>query len=130
MGTFRGESAFTTWLLRIAHNTAITRSTQQVRRSETFTGEDDHSPDDYEASEPLPDDILEARNLQDRLARHIDTLPEHYRVALVLYYYQDRSYQELAEILDRPMNTVKAHLRRAKAQLKKLLLAYSTSEDW
>jgi RNA polymerase sigma-70 factor, ECF subfamily len=150
LGSFRQDSSFRTWLFRIAHNTAITRSTQQVRRSETFVGEgaqspgahrahanraDDHEAHDYqahdyEANDPLPDDVLEAKDLEHRLARHIDALPAHYREALMLYYYQEQSYKEMAEILDKPINTVKAHMRRAKAQLKKLLASDSAMEEW
>ena len=130
LGNFRHDAQFSTWLFRIAHNLAITRSQQQVRSANTFVCSEEDVLESYEVDELLPDEILEARDLEERLMEHIDALPDHFRETLVLYYYEGQSYRDIAAILGKPMNTVKAHLRRAKAQLKKLLLAEYQPEEW
>jgi RNA polymerase sigma-70 factor, ECF subfamily len=137
LGSFRGDSKFTTWLYRIVHNTCLTRREQQAKkqaREVSIYVDDDEGEEttmslaDEDAL--LPDEILEASDVRERLLRHLKELPEHYRSVLVLYYYEQRSYQEIAEILDAPMNTVKVHILRAKKQLKKRLLADSSQEEW
>ena len=137
LGSFRGDAQFTTWLYRIVYNTCMTRREQQARRQEREVslfedGDDDLTgPKDFEDEDtPLPDEVLESGEARERLAKHIADLPVHYRAVLVLYYYEERSYQEIAEILDQPMNTIKVHLLRAKARLKKLLLADAAPEEW
>ena len=63
----------------------------------------------------------EAGELREWLWSQVDLLPERYRAVLVLYYLRELSYDEIAEILDLPLGTVKTHLFRAKAELKKRL---------
>ena len=55
------------------------------------------------------------------LERHLATLAEHYRVAITLYYFEDLSYVEVAELLNQPVGTVKAHIHRALRMLHKAL---------
>ena len=130
LATFRQEARFGTWLQRIAYNLAVTRSRQQVRRGETFTTEDQQILEARGADDPLPDEIVANKDLAQKLAAHMERLPEHYRLALTLYYYEGYSYQEIAEVVDRPVNTVKVHMRRAKAFLKRLLLEQAEPVEW
>ena len=137
LGAFRGDAQFSTWLYRIVYNTCMTRREQQVRRQSREVsmyleddGDDGGMQDFEDVDTPLPDEALQAVDVKERLAKHLQTLPVHYRAVLVLYYFEEQSYQEIAEILDQPMNTVKVHLLRAKKRLKKLLLADTASEEW
>lgn len=136
LGAFRGDAQFGTWLYRIVWNTCLDHREQQARRQEhempmvTENDEEDRMSDMPDSNAPLPDEVLEAGDLRERLAMHLDRLPMHFRAALTLYYFEQRSYEEVAEILDVPMNTVKVHIHRAKAQLKKVLLAEGSPEDW
>jgi len=119
---FRGEAQFRTWLLKIAHNAALSRAQQRARRRETYTQEEDGDDmDALPASDRLPDEHLSAIEIEERLSRLIDDLPGHYRVVLVLYYYEELTYKEIAEVVGRPINTVKAHIRRAKIRLGELV---------
>ena len=130
LATFRHDAQFGTWIRRIAYNIAVTRSRQQARRAETFSPEEPASLDMREGGDPLPDSIVEARDLEVRVAKHINNLPEHYRVVLVLFYHEGLSYQDIAEVLDKPANTIKVHMKRAKAWLKKLLLEEAEPVEW
>jgi RNA polymerase sigma-70 factor (ECF subfamily) len=120
---FRGEAQFRTWLLRIAHNAAVTRAQQRARRRESAFPQDEEEAgaDAFPSSEKLPDELLDAKVLEEHLAQLIDGLPDHYRVVLVLYYYEQLTYEEIAEVVGRPINTVKAHIRRAKIRLGELV---------
>ena len=137
LGTFRGDAQFSTWIYRIAYNTCLTRREQQAKRQErevSMFAEVDDGDDqvrEYEDEDgPLPDEVFEIADVRERLRAHLDGLPVHYRAVLVLYYYEEQSYQEIAEALDLPMNTVKVHMLRAKKQLKKALMASAASEEW
>jgi RNA polymerase sigma-70 factor (ECF subfamily) len=136
LGTFRGDAQFGTWLYRIVYNTCLDRREQQVRRDEremqVGTNEEDEDrlaamPD---TDSPLPDQVLEAQDMRSRLAAHIEALPPHFQAVLTLYYYEQKSYEEIAKILDQPLNTIKVHIHRAKAHLKKALLQDGEAEGW
>lgn len=134
--TFRGDAQFGTWLYRITYNTCLDRREQQARRQEREIqiGADDGNGDpidsmpDVEA--PLPDEVLEASDVRERLAAHLEALPTHFRAVLTLYYYEEKSYDEIARILDEPLNTVKVHIHRAKAHLKRALREDRGTEAW
>lgn len=133
--TFRGDAQFGTWLYRIAWNTCLDRREQQAHRQEheVSLGPEDDEDDPHEPADPdapLPDEVLEADDVRERLAHHLGQLPDHYRAVLTLYYYGQQSYDEIARVLDIPMNTVKVHIHRAKAQLRKALVAERAVEGW
>ncbi len=135
--SFRGDAQFNTWLYRITWNVCMDRREQRTRRDsrevaiESLKGDDDDAPVEFaDEDAALPDEVLEAGDLRERLARYLDDLPVHFRAVLMLYYFEQRSYDEISEVLDIPMNTVKVHIYRAKARLKKALLEEGASEEW
>jgi RNA polymerase sigma-70 factor (ECF subfamily) len=65
---------------------------------------------------------LERRSTADNVQRCLQTLPEHYQTALILYYLEEFSYQEIADILNIPLGTVMSRLSRGKGRLKSALL--------
>lgn len=131
LGRFRGDAQFRTWLLTIAHNAAVSRAQQRSRRRESAfqQDEDETGADAFPSADKLPDELLEAKALEEHLARLIEGLPDHYRVVLVLYYYEQLTYEEIAGVVGRPINTVKAHIRRAKIRLGELLSADFVPEE-
>lgn len=68
-----------------------------------------------------PEDHLLQEEVLAQLARAVESLPPHYRTVIALRYDAGWSYQQIAEALDLPLNTVRTHLRRAKATLRKYL---------
>jgi RNA polymerase sigma-70 factor (ECF subfamily) len=136
LGTFRGDAQFTTWLYRITWNVCLDRREQRSRyqsrelSAEAIIDDETDAPVEFaDEDAALPDEILEAEDLRTQLAAHIDALPVHYKAVLTLYFYEQKSYDEMAEILGVPMNTVKVHLYRAKARLK-IALEQEGAEDW
>lgn len=114
---FRAEAKFSTWLYRIAYNVCLSR---RVITKAPFAAPDaaDCVPIP-EREEPPAVLLRHERHAQIRAA--IQRLSPPYRVVLDLYYYRECTYEEIAAILDLPLNTVKTHLRRAKAALKEQL---------
>jgi RNA polymerase sigma-70 factor (ECF subfamily) len=109
---FEGRSRFSTWLYRIAYNVFLNHRTR--------TRELSHLPDDYESHAAAPEGDLSPQryDLRRDLTDAVTRLPERYRAVVTLYYLQDVSYPEIAEILDLPLGTVKTHLHRAKKLLR------------
>lgn len=136
LGTYRGDAQFSTWIYRIVWNCCVDRREKDARRREhefvpgSPEGEDDAPVEFADEESPLPDALLASDHVRKRLAHHLATLPDHYRAVLTLYYYEQQSYEEIARVLDLPMNTVKVHLHRAKERLKKALVAESEPEEW
>ena len=116
LARFRGESSFATWLHRIVARRALDRlSGLKARRGhEVEVGEAENLPDPAVSA---PDDF-EAATRGRRLERLVMRLPAAQRMAVTLYYYEDRSVEQAAAILGTPENTVKTHLARARAALR------------
>jgi RNA polymerase sigma-70 factor (ECF subfamily) len=112
---FRGEARFTTWLYRIAVNTCLNRR-RRLRLELRVV-------DDATLLERLPEPGADPQRtvLDDearaRLRAAVDALPDKYRLVVTLFYGQELSYVEIAELLSLPLGTVKAHLNRARLAL-------------
>lgn len=116
---------FSSWILRIAHNTAI----DYLRRKRPDTVSiDDDTPGHADQAAVLADqrertpyehaaDADLARALEWAMAQ----LRPEYRRLVVLRYQEDQSYEEIAETLDLPLGTVKSHLHRARAEMARLM---------
>ena len=120
LGSYRGETKFTTWLYRLVVNLGIDR----LRRRGAPPIRLDEEPDlDVVSEDPSDDAALviergdEARLVRDAVAR----LPDAQRLALTLHYFEDLRYEDIAEVMGVPLNTVKSHIRRGKARLAEVL---------
>jgi len=126
--TSRTDLPFKPWAMQIALN--LCRDLARRRRPLPFAAlggaEDDEAADRVEMvvdTEPLPPDRLETEETRRVLQQAIDGLPEVYRAAIVLRYSEEMSYQDIADTLDLPLNTVRTHLARAKRLLQTRLQA-------
>ena len=120
LSTFKGNSAFYTWLYRIAFNEAISqkrkqRSTLSVEYARETSGIE---PENNEAG---PHEILEMDERRCQVRQAIGELNEEYRAVLVLREIDGCCYDTIAEILDLPNGTVRSRLHRARLQLKEQL---------
>ncbi|HTM23710.1 MAG TPA: sigma-70 family RNA polymerase sigma factor [Vicinamibacterales bacterium] len=119
---FRGDSAFRTWLHRVAINVVRTSQTRQGRLTRLFSslGGAEHGEPSREP--PAPDEpfdaVLARRQLIDRA---LATLPDDLRVAVTLRDLQGMDYREIAAVLDLPIGTVESRIFRARQRLKPLL---------
>lgn len=107
------------WLLRIVANEAISVGRERTRDSTHRVPADDaiETPD----AAPLPDDDAIAREERERVRRAVATLPELYRVPVVLRYFSELSIGEIATVTGRPASTVGVQLLRARALLRETL---------
>jgi RNA polymerase sigma-70 factor, ECF subfamily len=128
--TYRGDAQFNTWLMRIAYNVAITKSKRFARQRDVIQPDTEITDLAPDLDTAWADKNVNDREVEELMAARIDELPENYRLALTLYYYEEFTYQEIARVLDRPLNTIKAHISRAKASLKNLLVKDDAFQEW
>jgi RNA polymerase sigma-70 factor (ECF subfamily) len=115
---FRGDSAFYTWLYRIAINTAKNHLVAMKRRPVDFEV-DLQDPESYEINARLrdidtPDRIMQREELRETVEDAIAGLPEELRVAIVLREIEGMSYEEIARAMDCPVGTVRSRIFRAR----------------
>lgn len=115
---FRGDSAFYTWLYRIAVNTAKNYITAQGRRppSEDIQAEDAET---YEAGDHLrnvdtPENLMLSAELKKVVFETIAALPEELKTSITLRELEGLSYEEIAEIMECPVGTVRSRIFRAR----------------
>ena len=108
---FRGQSAVATWIYAIARNTCLTALKKGAVKRESSLEEPSVARAAEEAGVPP------ARHAEIDVLRFLDQLPERHRQVLRLYYMEERSYEEVARLLEWPMGTVKAYLHRARKEL-------------
>ncbi len=115
---FRGDSAFYTWLYRIAINTAKNHLVAMKRRPVDFEV-DLQDPDAYDINARLqdtdtPDRIAQREELRETVEAAIAALPEELREAIVLREIEGLSYEEIARAMDCPVGTVRSRIFRAR----------------
>jgi RNA polymerase sigma-70 factor (ECF subfamily) len=119
--TFRGRSAFYTWLYRIAFNLSVSRGRRKkaevsIDQHRDRTGEEPADVSDGPSDQLLRDEeVLQVRNA-------ISALAEEHRAILVLREIEGCCYESIAEILDLPLGTVRSRLHRARLQLREELI--------
>jgi RNA polymerase sigma-70 factor, ECF subfamily len=116
---FRGDSAFYTWLYRIAINTAKNYLVSQGRRAPTSTQADVEDAETFDDGDHLrdlntPDSMLVTKQVGEAVNRAIDKLPEDLRTAIVLRELEGLSYEEIAESMRCPIGTVRSRIFRAR----------------
>ncbi len=133
--SFRGESAFYTWLYRIGINTAKNYLVAQGRRAPTSTDFDTDEAETFEDADQLrdintPESLMQSRQVAETVNAAMESLPEELRTAIVLREIEGLSYEEIAEVMSCPIGTVRSRIFRAReavaARLRPLL---DTSPD-
>lgn len=132
---FRGDSAFYTWLYRIAINTAKNWLVSQGRRAPTSTEADIEEAETFDDGEQLrdlntPDAMLLTKQVANAVNRAIEQLPEDLRTAIVLRELEGLSYEEIAETMNCPIGTVRSRIFRAREAIaEELRPVLSTTKD-
>jgi RNA polymerase sigma-70 factor (ECF subfamily) len=120
---------FSSWIFKIASNLSI----DHLRRKEPVTVSLDGSRHAQTAEEmestrvsvasddENPEELLEAKELGVQIEQAIAKLRPEYRTAILLRHVEGRPYEEIAEIMDAPLGTVKTHIHRARAELREML---------
>ena len=128
--SFRGDSAFYTWLYRIGINTAKNYLVAMGRRAPTTTDIDSEEAEDYEGGDQLrdlntPENELMSRQVAETVNQSLAGLPEELRTAITLREIEGLSYEDIANIMNCPIGTVRSRIFRAReaiaARLRPLL---------
>ena len=125
LGQYQFDAAFSTWLFRLTSNVCIDFLRKQKRQqhlSLTVTGEEE-TGEEFAVPDPTPgpEEQVIHNDRQAAVARAMAALPEDWRVVMQLRAVEALSYEQIAEILDIKVGTVKSRLARARAQLRKIL---------
>lgn len=123
--SFRGDSAFYTWLYRIAINTAKNYLVAQRRRPLDYEL-DLQDPDQYELHGRLkdadtPERVLLSDEIRGAITKAIDGLPDDLRTAIILRELDGMSYEEIAQTMECPVGTVRSRIFRAREAIDKRL---------
>ena len=121
--SFREESSFYTWIYRIAVNTAKNYLISVKRREETllsdFSGDDNYVPEKLDVDSPQ--DILSASELRDLIFESLTTLGEETRTALSLREFDGLSYEQIAQIVNCPVGTVRSRIFRGREVIEEIV---------
>jgi len=123
LASFRQESRFSTWL----HAIAVNQARAAARRHRPVASLDAAGPEgrsqaaEPEAAGPAVSAGLEREELAARIGRALDRLDERFREVVVLADMQDASYEQIAEILEIPIGTVRSRLHRGRTELRSIL---------
>lgn len=115
--SFRGDSAFYTWLYRIAVNTAKNAIDARKRRPGSDVDIDDigeFAVSDNLKAEDSPESLLEAQDLQKVVEATLANLPEDLRSALMLREFEGMTYEDIAHVMGCPIGTVRSRIFRAR----------------
>ena len=123
LDTFRGQSAFYSWLFRIAMNAAISRKRKERRTTASIDAAREQSgiePVDAHASAE-PSHALDVSEKQALVKQALARLPDDYRQVLVLKEMEGLMYEEIAEVIGCPIGTVRSRIHRARQELREVL---------
>ena len=125
LANFRGESAFYTWLYRIAINTAKNYLASQARRGDE-NGVDAQEAEQFDGADGLreyasPERVLLTEEIKQTVHETIKELPDDLRVAISLREFEGMSYEEIAEAMECPVGTVRSRIFRAREAIDQAL---------
>jgi len=118
IGNFRGDSQFYTWLYRIAANTAKNHLASRARKSPSYSV-DAEDAEHYEGESGLkdyttPENLLLTDEIERTVFQAIEELPDDLKSAIMLREIEGLSYEEIAEVMDCPIGTVRSRIFRAR----------------
>ena len=136
--SFRGDSAFYTWLYRIGINTAKNYLVAMGRRAPTTTEFDSEDAENFEDGDQLrdvntPENELMSKQIAQTVNDTMEALPEELRTAIVLREIDGLSYEEIATVMNCPIGTVRSRIFRARetiAERLRPLLETSKDKRW
>lgn len=125
LASFKEESSFQTWVYRIVVNTChdMLRKNAHIRKNSSLfqTGEDEEQETAIPDTAPTPEEELERKETMRIILEALETLPAEQKEIIVLRDMQGFSYEEIGEILDCSLGTVKSRINRSRAKLREIL---------
>jgi RNA polymerase sigma-70 factor (ECF subfamily) len=128
ISNLKSPYAFRSWLQRIIYNAALKQNVQAAKEADRsdLLEKAEFIIDEGEFAHP--EETLEAKVLSQHMTGYLDKLPTAQATVLVLYYYEEQSYKEIADILGVSIGSVSSTMSKAKKNLKKMLDADAASE--
>ncbi len=126
---FKNGMKFKPWLFTIARNTALdyikkkkATSFSEIDATTTDTEDDSSFAESVVDTEPLPSELFSRAQLSEQLDNAMSVLHPDHRAVLIMHYREDMTFEEIAETLKRPMNTVKSWHRRSLDKIRDSLV--------
>lgn len=110
---FRGDCSFSTWMYRVTCSVCLTELSKRKRRAETA-----FMPHHADRNAVQPDEDMD---MPEHIRRCVAKLPERYHQIITLYYLKGVAYEEIAQVMEVPMGTLKTWMFRARKQLRKIV---------
>lgn len=117
--SFDVDRSFNSWIYRIAHNETVTYLKKRGNEKVSFLDFDTMFPHPF--AKEMADKPTLDKELENLMTTSLSLIPLKYKEVLVLYYYEELSYQEIADILHIPIATVGVRLRRGREQLERYI---------
>lgn len=121
---------FKAWILRIVTNLYINRYRQRQRGPSFASIEDDHIAEPMATAKGEPDRMVFDELVGEEVEQALAATPEDFRLAVILSDVEGMSYQEIADIMDVPIGTVRSRLARGRAILRQRLFEYAKQEGY
>jgi len=118
---FEGRSRFSTWLYKIAYNTAI----NEVNRRKEYHSLAEEDADRFVISGDTPERAVLRNAAKEAVRSAVKELPQRFKVCVDLFFFYDRSFREIEAITGIPVNTIKSHVHRAKILLREKLALFA-----
>ena len=134
LANFDERSAFSTWLYRITHNTCIDEMRKR-KGKQSYSLEDELENEDGSMQRQIadegdtPEESLLREEQKSEILQALDTLSEEHKAAIILRDVKGLSYEEISEILELSLGTVKSRISRARNQLKTEILKMREQSD-
>jgi len=130
VGKFRFESKLSTWVYRVALNTCIdwkrrNIKTKNINISEIGNNDGNNSTYEIRDRNPLPEEMILTDENNREIHELVYNLPDKYKSVIIMYHFNNMSYQEMAFALDLPERTIETRLYRARKILKEEILKLS-----
>lgn len=121
IGGLKGDSALFTWIYRITMNVCLDQLRKRTKEDNTYSLSDGEDEIQIPSKDETPEQNLEKNLKKQEVRKAVSNLGEEMQAAIVLRYMKELSYEEIAEVLEVSIGTVKSRIFRARKALKKLL---------
>ena len=127
--SFQSMSSFDTWAYRIGINVCVSRLRKKLKKRQLITVSDTTLTEGItpQSVKENPQTVLEQRELEGKIYEALDRLDDKKRLVLVLHDMEDKTLEEIAKILKKPVGTVKSRLFHGRNDMKKMLDKYMRS---
>ncbi|MFH0920120.1 MAG: RNA polymerase sigma factor, partial [Fibrobacterota bacterium] len=129
LASFQNKSSFDTWAYRIGINVCVSRLRKKLKKRQLFTVSETTLTEGNTpfSTKENPQNVMEQRELESKVYEALDRLDDKKRMVIVLHDMEDKTLEDLAKIMKKPVGTVKSRLFHGRNEMKKMLEKYMRS---